>query len=327
MDNLFKTRVLTKAINAMRNPGGRIFQRHFQPLLNWQYTSRLAFDQITGSERILGTISVDLPAPIGGKTSRNTVTYGAPRLAEKRLINNYEILDMRRYGELGPELMKQRIAREQKDLRNEFDRTLEFWGSGAIKGIVYDKDGVTELLNFGVPITHTITLLLGDRWSEATAQVLRDLRLWKRMIETDSGHDITGWQCWMGWKAMDCLLSQTNVLELLKYQVGPDIARKGRIASLVGIEFEEYNNTFLTDAGVRTPYIAPNQLVLIGLGDEVFDAPYLSAVADEDMQRQLFYSGSWIQEDPKGRWIYGEMRGAPVLKRPNAVIVVNVCDP
>ncbi len=326
MDNLFKTRTLTSAINAMKKPGDRIFQRHFQPVLNWQPGSRLAWDIISGSEGVLRAIRIDAPADVGNKTNRKTITMESPRLAEKRLINNSEVQDIRRYGELAPELMRARIAREQMDLRNMFDRTLEFWGGHALRGILYDKDLTTELVNYNFSAGHLITLAAGAKWDSGTQTIIADLRQWKRTIEDDSSHSITNWHAWTGWKAMDCILADEKVKDLLKYDMGSQIAKDGRIASLAGVNFEEYNASFKLDDGTRKRFIEPNQLILIGEGSDVFDCPYLSAVSDEEMLRQLFFSNSWVEKDPAGRWIFGESRVCPVVKRPDAIIVVTVCD-
>ena len=114
---------------------------------------------------------------------------------------------------------------------------------------------------------------------------------------------------------------------MLKRDLGVQIAQTGRIASLAGVTFEEYNEVYTAADGSRKPFVEPNDLILIGEGTDVFDCPYLSAVSDEDMTRQFFFSKSWTQEDPAGRWIYGENRCAPVLKRPDAGVRITVCDP
>ena len=327
MDHLFKTRTLTTAINAMRKPGSRIFQRYFAPVLNWQPTSRIAWDIISGSERVLKAVRVDAPATVGEKTNRKTITMEAPRLAEKRLINNYEVLDMRRYGELATELMKTRIAREQADLRSEFDRTLEFWAAHALRGKIYDSDLVTVLVDYNMQNTHIVALAGGDRWSEATAKIIRNIRAWKRLIEQDSSHEISGFHAWCGYRAMDVLLEAPEIRDLLKYQVGPRLLEDARIQKIDGVVFEEYNLTFIAADGSRKYFIEPNDIVLVGEGPDVFDCPYLSAVSDEEMTRQLFFSNSWTNKDPAGRWIFGENRCAPVLKRPDATVRATVCDP
>ena len=327
MDNLFKTRTLTTSINAMRKPGQRIFQTHFAPVMNWLPGSRIAWDIISGSEKVLSSIRVDAPATVGAKTSRKTITMESPRLSEKRLINNYEILDMRRYGDqLAAELMKTRIAREQEDLRNEFDRTLEFWAAFALRGKIYDADTTTVLVDYNMQSSHIITNLTTQKWTDPASTIVTNLRAWRRLIEIDSSHTITGWKLWTGWKAMDCMLNSNEIRDLLKYQVGPQLLNDARIARIDGIDIEEYNATYIDINGTRQSFIAPNDVILVGQGPDVFDCPYLSAVADEDMLRQFFYSKSWTQEDPAGRWIYGENRCVPALKRPDAVVRATVCD-
>ena len=114
-------------------------------------SDRLAFDIITGSEKILATIKVVAPATITDKTSRKTITMNAPRLAHKRVIHTSELNAMRAYGsQIGLEQMKDRIAREQMDMKNMVDRTLEHWACGALRGIIYDADLTTELVNYGL---------------------------------------------------------------------------------------------------------------------------------------------------------------------------------
>jgi hypothetical protein len=325
MDNLFTTRTLTTSINKMGKAGRRMFQRHFAPKLRYSVDTQLAFDIITGNQGILGNISVHEPAPIGKKTGRATVTLEAPRIAEKRIIHVAEINKMRAYGAMGSETMKSRIAREQYDLRMEFDRTLEYWASQAIRGKILDADLTTVLVDYGLPATHNITLVGADLFTDPASKIINTLRAWKQLLNDDSQAEITGYQCWCGNQVMDALLDNTKVLELMKYTVGAQIARHARIAELAEISFDEYTGSFVHTDGTRKRFLAEDEILLIGEGPDVFDCPYTSQLIETLFQRgqapPLFYSKSWNEEDPEGKWIYGETRPLPVLKRPECVIV------
>ena len=333
MDHLFKIRTLTTAINALREPGRRIFQRHFKPKLNFQPSTRLAFDVISGSEGVLGNIKVDAPASIDDKTGRKTIILEAPRIANKRFIRPADIQNMRRFGsQAGLELMKTRIAREMLDMRNKHDRTLEFWASRALRGKIYDSDLSTVLVDYGFNATHTPALTGTSLWSDTTnSNPITKIREWKRLIEDDAGHEITSWVAWVGYNTMDALLNHSKILDLLKNTIGNTLLGNARIVNIDGVDIIEYNGSFKDSSGTRQRFIDPKDFILIGEGGDVFDCPYAPIVEEEapggvgqDGTGQLFFSKSWTEQDPAGRWIKAESRPLPVVCRPDAIVRATV---
>jgi hypothetical protein len=332
MDNLFKTRVLTTAINALRPPGRKLFQRYFAPKANWQPTDRLAFDVISGSETVLKNIKVTAPAVIGSKTGRKTITMEAPRLSEKRLLHAAEVNAVRAWGALTTQLMQQKINVELSDLRNKFDRTLEFWAAYALRGKIYDSDLTTILLDYNFAVTHDLTLTSTECWDDDDGLSPVDrIRTWKKVIEVDAGHEIVRWDAWCGFDAMTSLLNHEKTKDIMKYQQGAQLVSEGRIARIAGVDIEEYNSSFVDDTGTRRYFIDPDEFILIGVGEDVFDCPYASVVRDVgsgeggmSQPGDFFFSDSWVEKDPAGRWILGETRPLPVIRRPEAIIRAKV---
>lgn len=336
MDNLFKIRVLTTAVNAMRAPGRKIFQRHFAGRTHMESSDRLAFEVVSGSEGVLAAVSVFAPATVGAKTGRKTITLEAPRLAEKRFIHTAEMNALRAYGEQQRvEMMEQRIRRELTDMRNIHDRTLEFWAAYALRGQILDADLTTVLVDYNLDATHKPTLAGGDLWTDAAdSDPVADIRTWKQLIEDDSGHEITRWTAWVGSSAMDALLNHTKVRELLQYARGQQIAEEGRIARLAEVDLLEYNSSFVDTGGSRKRFVPATGFILVGEGEDVFDCPYAPVVDDdapggvgnigEGGQGQLFFSKSWQEKDPSGRWIKAETRPLPVVMRPDAIVFATV---
>lgn len=336
MDNLFKIRALTAAINAMKAPSRRIYNRFFAPREHMEITDRLAFDIIFGSEGILGNISVNAAATVTDKTSRKTVTMTAPRLAQKRFIATSDLNGMRRFGEqMAVELMKNRIATEQKDMRGIMDRTLEFWAVNALKGQILDADLSTVLVDYNLDPTHAPTLTASADWEavwtdKANSDPIRKIREWKRLIEDDSGAAITSWVAYLGWEVMDALIDHDKVIELLKTDKGSQMAENGRIQRLVEVELEEYNGSFLDGDGTRHRFVDSDEFLLVGVCDDVVDCPYAPVVDDDAPngvgninakgQGLLYFSKSWKEQDPSGRWIKAETRPLPVLQRPGAIV-------
>ena len=331
MDELFLVRVLTTAINAMKSPSRVIYNRIFQPREHLEPSDLLEFDIITGSEKILSNISVYAPAQVRDLTGRKTVTMKAPRLSTKRFIATAALSALRQLGgKLAVEQMKTRIAREQKDMRNEFDRTLEFWAANALKGKIYDSDLSTILIDYGVDTdTHVITLEGDDLWTSGNSDPIAKIRTLKRLIEDDCNATIQEWVSFCGYEVMDALLTHSGVLDFLKYDKGSQMAENGRIQRLAEVELNEYNASYLDDSGSRQRYISSDEFLLIGICEDVVDTPYGPVVDDDapggigntDAQGNgvMYFSKSWKKQDPSGRWVKAEARPLPVLQRPGAV--------
>ena len=335
MDNLFKIRTLTGAVNMMQAPSRRVYNRLFQGKEHLESTDRLAFDIITGSEALLANINILAPATVTDKTGRKSVILQAPRLAHKRIIHTAEMNAMRAYGaQAQVEMMKDRIAREQMDMKNMIDRTLEYWACGALRGIIYDNDMTTQLVNYNLPSTHRLSLVNDDLWTSANSDPITRLRAFQKTIEDDAGTNITGWLAYMGSLVMDALLGHSGVRELMKYTQGVELATKGRMAVLSDVELEEYNGSFLDKKGKRYRFIEADHILLIGLCEDLVDCPYAPVLSkkapggvgnvDPSGKGVLYFSKSWEEEDPEGQWIQVEARPLPVLQRPGAVIYAKV---
>jgi hypothetical protein len=336
MDNLFLVRVLTTAINQMVTPGMKIYDRIFRGKEHLEPSDRLAFDVISGSEKVLKNISVYAPAVVTDKTNRVTVTLTAPRLAQKRFIHTSELNALRAYGDqVQTEMMETRIAREQMDMRGIMDRTLEFWAANALKGVIYDSDMTTALVDYGLDSTHIIVLTGTSLWSDTSnSNPIGRLRIWQRLIEKDAYAGITGWVAFMAGNVMDALLNITSVRELLRYGQGGQIAETGRISRLSNVEMIEVNDSFLDEKGNRQYLIPDNYILLVGLCQDLVDVPY-APIVDDDAPGGvgnigatgagvLYFSKSWKENDPSGRWIKAETRPLPVLQRPGAVVYAKV---
>lgn len=335
MDDLFKIRVLTAALNALKSPSMKIYNRIFKNREHMEPSDRLAFEVISGSEKILKNISIYAPAEVTDKTGRKIVTLTAPRLAQKRFIHTAELNALRAYGkQFGLEQMKTRIAREQVDMRGIMDRTLEYWAVNALKGKILDSDLETVLVDYNMPASHQITLAGNNLWTSASSDPVNRLRTLKKLIEDDSGAAITGWLGYMGSDVMDALLQHTKVRELLKYGKGVQVAENGKITKLSEVELDEYNGSFLDDNGTRRRFIDEKYFMLIGLCADLVDVPYAPIVdskasggvgnIDAKGNGALYFSKSWEVEDPSGRWVKAETRPLPVLQRPGAVIYAKV---
>lgn len=334
MDHLFKNTVLTAAVNMMKTPHLRAFDRYFAKKAHLEPTDRLKFDIISGSESILPNIDVAAAATVTQRTQRAVVTMQAPRISEKRFIPTADLNAIRAWGGMGMEMMQSRIAREQMDMRGVSDRTAEYWSCSALKGQILDADCTTVLVDYNLDGTHNVILAGGDLWTDQTnSNPINQIRAWKTLIENDSGAAITAFHTYCGNLVMDALLEHPEVAKTMQYQKGAQIVEDGRITLVSGVTVEEYNANFVDINGVTRRFIEPDQFLLIGECVDLTDCPYapvVDAAAPGGVGNMvngkgaLFFSKSWKEEDPDGRWIKCEARALPVLQRPGAVVVAKV---
>lgn len=330
MDNIFKVIVLTAAVNAMRPVRTRVLDKVFGRKKR-QLSDRFAWDIKSSDERLLKNIHVTDEAQVTNKTGRKTVTCEAPRFAEKRLISAADLNAARAFGsQAGTEMMKEKVADEQFDMRTDVDRTREFMAVKALSGTVVDEAGST-IVDYNFPAAQKPVLAGTAKWTDAASDPVKNIRAWKKLIANEVNVD--SWAAFCGDGAMDALINNDNARELLKYLAGQQMAEEGRIARMAGVDIEEYFGTYKNAAGARQEMIASNIFILVGLGPDTAAELYAPVVDLEaaggvgsGQQASMFFSKSWPEKDPSGNWIKVESRPLPVIFRPQCIVYAQVID-
>ena len=323
-DNMFTNRVLTAAVNKMRPVKTRVLDLIF-PRKKRQLTDLFAWDIKSSSERLLKNIRVSDAAQVTDKTGRKVITCQAPRFAEKRLIAAADLNGMRAFGEeAAPELLKERLADEQFDMRTDVDRTREFMAIKAVSGKVVDETGAT-IVDYNFPAAQKPVLAGAALWTDAASDPVKNIRAWKKYIGDRVGVDRFVAICGAG--VMDALINNDNARELLQYAAGKQIAEEGRIAHLAGVDIDEYFGSYKDANGDRQQLMPDNVFCLVGIGPDTAAELYAPVVdlkasggVGKGKEAQVFFSKSWEVEDPSGRWVKVEARPLPVLFQPECVI-------
>jgi hypothetical protein len=328
LDQIFKVRVLTIAINKMRPFTTRALDLIFGRKKG-QLSSLFAWDIKSSNERLLKNIRVSDAAQVTNGVKRKTVTCEAPRFAEKRFIGADKLDAARKSGEIGVELMKEKIADEQFDMRGDVDRTREFMAVKCLSGQVVDESGAV-IVDYNFPAGQKPVLAGGAKWTDVGVDPLPNLRAWKKYIGARVGVDRFVALC--GSDAMDALISNEAIGDKLKYAAGKQIAEEGRIAFLAGIQIDEYFGTYKDAAGVLQDMVPANAFILVGIGPDTAAELYAPVVdLDDDAgvgsgkDPNIFFSKAWDEKDPSGKWVKVESRPLPVLFQPECIIFAIVC--
>lgn len=326
----FSPRALTTSVNLMKPAPTRVLDVVFSNKKR-QLQDTFSWDVKAGSEGLLPNISVAAEATVRGGIGRKNLTCRAPRYAEKEFIAAADLNDMRKFGDASyPELLKERIADEQYDMRQRVDLTREFQACKALSGQVVDKDG-NVLVDYNLPAAHTPTLINTALWTDAASDPIGNIRAWKKLIAQNGG-PVTGFAAFCGSDAMTALINNESVRGLLGYQAGQQIAETGGISRLAGVgSIEEYFGSYLNSAGTRFDLIPEDVFALVGLGPQVaaeLFAPVIDLKAPGGVGKgqaaDIFFSKMWEVEDPSGQWIKVESRPLPVFFQPLCVVWATV---
>lgn len=328
LDQIFKTRVLTIAINKMRPFTTRALDLVFGRKKG-QLSSMFAWDIKASNERILKNLRVSDAAQVTNGVKRKTVTCEAPRFSEKRFIGADKLDAARKAGEMGVELMKEKIADEQFDMRGDVDRTREFMAIKCLSGQVVDESGAV-IVDYNFPAGQKPVLAAGKKWNEGGVDPLVNFRAWKKYIAQRVAVDKFVALC--GSDAMDALIGNEAIGDKLKYAAGKQIAEEGRIAFLASVQIDEYFGSYRDKDGNIVDMVPANAFILIGIGPDTAAELYAPTVDLKDdagvgtgKDPNIFFSKSWEEEDPSGKWVKVESRPLPVLFQPECIIFATVC--
>lgn len=328
MDALFRARNLTEAVNKIKPVKTEILDIVFGRK-KFQTSSALQWDVTSGTERILKNLRGSDAAQIQNKNGRTTITVTAPRFAPKRFIAAGELDALRRLGDVGPELIGEMVNENLVDMRSAIDRTREFQAAKALTGQIVDDAG-TVLVDYAFSGTQTPTLAGTDKWTDSESKPITKLRAWKKIIVQAVG-DVQKFVAFCASDVMDSLLANPSVSELIKYVAGAQVAEEGRIAMLAGIEIHEVLGSYLNSSNVRTDMIPAGYLALVGVDPQNAAEMYAPTVDLSDpngvgkgQAAAMFFSKSWEEQDPSGRWIKAEARPLPALLKPECVVYAKV---
>ncbi len=325
MADNFSARVLSMAVNKMKPVKTPILDKVFKRKRR-SLTGIFAWDVKTSSNTLMESISTSAEAIVRGGLGKVEVTCNAPRYAEKELISADSLADMRKFGATAEtELLKERVADEQADMRANMDLTREFQAVKALEGIVVDKNGKV-LVDYKVPAEMKPVLAGTALWDDEASSPITNLRVWKKIITRQCGGVVSEFVAYCGSGAMNALIDNPNVLEKLKFVLGQQVAEEGRVARLAKVTIEEYDGSYTDASGTVHDMIPENVFVLVGIvhdGAAEMYAPVIDLDAPGGVGKgkgaDMFFSKMWDVKDPSGKWVKVESRPLPVLTRLVAV--------
>ena len=213
------------------------------------------------------------------------------------------------------------------------------YGSVTVSG----EDYPTQTVNFGRDNSLTNTLLTTARWSETTADPLKDILTMRRRVNSLSGlvvnRLIFGTNAWEYFVARlglnnpttGSLLdrnfrgSETDITRMLNGYEGAEFA--GRFVGSNGASFEcwVYSGTYEDDAGVTQNFLDPRDVIGVG---EVDGVRCYGAIQDAQAgyRAMQVFMKNWLNEDPSVEYMLSQSAPLMVPGEPNATFRIRVTD-
>lgn len=157
LDDAFSVTELTKAINQLPyRPGGPISRR--KPRLFAERgisTTKVRIERINGQLTLIPTTPRGAPSDVHPYTPRDEIEFSIPQIRTRSTMLAASWQDRRGFGTGMPADVGQELARVQGEHSRRIEATVEWQRIGAIKGVVYDADGTTEIVN--LPATFDVS--------------------------------------------------------------------------------------------------------------------------------------------------------------------------
>ncbi len=341
MHHLFQHMKMTTAIDEIRTTEMPVYNRYFRPVARAATSTKIQFDVLTGEMKLLPNISPRSQATVIDNGGRKTITIAAPRYADSFKILDADLEELRKFGDLGPEMMKDEIRRKMKLLRGPHDMTMEYNACNLLtQGKILDSDG-SELLDYGLDVAHKPVLAGNDLWSDTTnSKPTADIREWKRLIIKDLlGVPVTRWEALAGWEASGYLQDHPTVRDIIKETESRQIVREDAMDYRIkGVEVMEYNTEYVPESGVPAAFIPQDMFILIGICDQWVDAQF-APIMDSTVKdgvgnvapnangkiRMVPYMAKPTRQENPGAWeIVAEQRQLVIIKRVAAIVAATV---
>ena len=265
-----------------------------------------------------------VPQP-GTRSGRKLIPIAAVHLPQSDTIQADEVQGIRAFGSETEVQAVQTVVRNRLvALRANQDLTMEFQRIGALKGIVYDADGSTELLNMYTLFGFTQDTVFFDL-SNANADIRQKCADLSRKIQDAMGGRPTGpIKVKVSRTFFDKLTSHAKVLKAFDlYQQGAFLRQDMTQGVFVfaGIEFRVYHggtsagNFIADDLGYAYPTGVPNMFKIV-----YAPANFIETVNTNGLP---FYAKQKVNDWGTGVDLYVQSNPLTYNSQPEAVIKVS----
>lgn len=256
-----------------------------------------------------------------GLNKRNMRNFSTVHLPQRGAVNADEVLGVRSFGtESELETVQNIVNKKLQKMRRQIDLTFEWQRMGAIKGVVLDADGQTELLNLFNEFEVAQQTMSFDLDVDATKVKQKCLDLERMVEDTLDGLKASSIEVLCSPEFYDALVQHPAVENAFTFYQSQLLSQSQRATgfTFVNITFREYRGKV-----GATRFIAPGEAYAIPAGvPDLFiarfsPADYLETVNTVGLP---YYAKQWVENPGKRVELEAQSNPLFMCTRPRAVI-------
>nr|VFK12787.1 MAG: Phage major capsid protein E [Candidatus Kentron sp. LFY] len=325
--NLFETRTMLAALEEMKPVRTFLLDSFFVNTRTFG-TEAVDIDIVKGKRKMAPFVSPYSQGKVMRRDGYKTETFKPPYIKPKRPTRAQDFLT-RTPGEAvyaGSLTPQQRAARQLgkdlMELREGIVRREEWMAAQALTTgkVIAVGEGINAEVDFNMAMTHKITLSGTSLWTDASADPIKNLRTWKRMIAQDCG--VTADRLIIGAQVVDPLYERLKgKLDTRRIDLG--FIKPQELANGVtyigylndpGVDIFTYDEWYLGDDDQEHPMV-PEETIILGSTRartlRAYGAIQDVSAIESGMVEAQYYPKSWVENDPSARFLM--IQSAPLV--------------
>jgi hypothetical protein len=331
----FTPRSLTTAINEI--PAVVTFLRSLVFKTPRQsFTEVTDLEIVTGKRRVAHFVSAGREAIVVDKKGMKIISFRIPQIREKKPFQASKLLREKSSG-VSPYVnagdlqaaAQQLAATELQEFKDAYARTGEMMCAQALAGkITITKDDGDLEVDFALDSDHKPTLTTTARWGQSAANIIKNLRDWKKLIAQTSGYAPD--TVILGTDAATLFLQDEKVqkmLDLKNVQAGLivlDASNPQFLGAFMGLKFYQYDEGYVNDAGTFVPFVGTNACIMVATGApfNFWNGPIDDL--DAGLVPKEFFSKTFRESDPSIDWLLAATAPLPMIHNANALVSATI---
>lgn len=335
--DIFSTNVLNGVVRYLPQPVTFLLDRFF-PMEQTETSEEIHFDVENGKRRIAPFVSPLVAGRIVEGQGYVAKTFKPAYVKDKRIFDPNRpmkrAMGERIGGDMSPQARLEAMVRtDLEDQVKMVNRRLEVMASEVLRlgqvtvsGELYP----TQVVSYGRPGGHTVTLAGAARWGQAGIKPLDNLETWATTVLQASGATITDWVMDVeAWKLLRVDADFQKLLDRFRGNATMEkITQEYEGASLVAQvppwNIWVYQGWYVNDAGAEVPLLPAN--TVIGGSPLIEGVRAFGAIRDEEAgyQAMPYFAKSWVEKDPAARFLMTQSAPLVVPYRPAASFCATV---
>ncbi len=344
MIDIFDPAFMTDALITNFPPQMYLTRTYFADSITYA-TKHIDFDIKKGKRRMSPFVNRYHQGKLVERRPFSSKRFEPPYIKDKRVTKAGDYLERQPgepvYVQGGAMTPAQRavkiLAEDATEQQMDLNRRIEWMSAKSLftGEIPVVGDGVDMTIDLEYGAEQLLTLTGGDRWTEATATIVNNIRTWKRAIKQRTGKIVR--RVTLGrnvaisiennealQKALDNRRTEAGRLE---YKEMPDGAEYIGYLAAAGVELFTYDEWYYDEATDTEKEMVPENAVLLVAEGARMRRHYgvISDTKAKNFQAETFVK-SWEEEDPSVRFLLLQSAPCTAIEEPEAVIVVVVQD-